>query len=99
MNFGLTAALNCIIAVGIAVGVDALLYKTASDSPLNTMSAAVFGMIVALSYSLGVPVVGSVEGSIMPLVAPECFMYRRINFTHRHGSIQETSRLSRQKIR
>ncbi len=75
MNLGLTAALNCIIAVGIAVGVDALLYKTVSDSPLNTMSAAVFGMIVALSYSLGVPVVGSVEGSILPLAAPQCFMF------------------------
>jgi len=75
MNLGLTAALNCIIAVGIAVGVDALLYKTVSDSPLNTMSAAVFGMIVALSYSLGVPVVGTVEGSIIPLAGPGCFMY------------------------
>ena len=54
MNLGLTAAINCIIAVGIAVGVDALLYKVTSDSPLNLMSAAVFGLIVALSYTLGV---------------------------------------------
>ena len=75
LNLGLTLGLNCIIAVGIAVAIDGLLYKTVSDSPLNTMSAAVFGMIVALSYSLGTPVIGSVEGSILPLAAPQCFMF------------------------
>jgi electron transport complex protein RnfD len=75
MNLGLTAAINCIIAIVIAVGVDALLFKVASDSPLNTMSAAVFGIVVALSYSLGIPVVGTVEPSILPLVAPQCFVY------------------------
>ncbi len=75
MNLGLTVVINCIIAVGIAVGIDALLYKVASDSPLNTMSAAVFGMIVALSYTLGVPAMASVEESMMPLVAPQCFVY------------------------
>jgi electron transport complex protein RnfD len=75
MNLGLTVALDCIIAVGIAVGVDALLYKTASDSPLNIMSAAVFGLIVALSYSLGIPAMSSVEESMLPLAAPECFVY------------------------
>ena len=75
MNLGLTVALDCIIAVGIAVGVDALLYKTASDSPLNIMSAAVFGLIVALSYSLGIPAMASVEESMLPLAAPECFVY------------------------
>ena len=75
MNLGLTVALDCIIAVAIAVGVDALLYKVASDSPLNTMSAAVFGLIVALSYSLGVPAMASVEESMLPLAAPQCFVY------------------------
>ena len=75
MNLGLTVVINCIIAVGIAVGVDALLYKTASDSPLNTMSAAVFGMIVALSYTMGVPPVATVEESLMPLAGPQCFVY------------------------
>jgi electron transport complex protein RnfD len=75
MNLGLTVAINCIIAVAIAVGVDALLYKVASDSPLNTMSAAVFGLIVALSYTLGVPAMASVEESMLPLVAPQCFVY------------------------
>lgn len=75
MNLGLTVAINCIIAVGIAVGIDALLYKVASDSPLNTMSAAVFGLIVALSYSLGIPGMASVEESMLPLAAPQCFVY------------------------
>lgn len=75
MNLGLTVAINCIIAVGIAVGIDALLYKVTTDSPLNTMSAAVFGLIVALSYTLGVPGVATVEASIMPLAGPDCFLY------------------------
>ena len=75
MNLGLTVVIDCIIAVGIAVGIDALLYKVASDSPLNTMSAAVFGMIVALSYSLGIPAMASVEESMLPLAAPNCFFY------------------------
>jgi electron transport complex protein RnfD len=75
MNLGLTAALNCVIAVLIAVAVDALIHKVAVDSPLNTMSAAVFGMIVALSYTLGVPGVATVEASMMPLAGPGCFGY------------------------
>ena len=75
MNLGLTVAINCLIAVAIAVGIDALLYKVASDSPLNTMSAAVFGLIVALSYTLGVPAMASAEESMLPLVAPQCFVY------------------------
>ncbi|MGE5637582.1 MAG: RnfABCDGE type electron transport complex subunit D [Chloroflexota bacterium] len=75
MNLGLAIALNCIIAVLIAVGIDALFYKVASDSPLNTMSAAVFGLIVALSYTMGVPGVATVEASLLPLAAPGSFMY------------------------
>ncbi len=68
---------NCLIAVGVAVGIDALLYKLTEDSPLNTMSAAVFGMIVALSYSLAIPqvvTVSLVDGAL-PLVAPDCFVF------------------------
>jgi F420H2:quinone oxidoreductase subunit F len=75
LNLGLTVVINCIIAVGIAVGMDALLYKAAADSPLNTMSAAVFGMIVALSYTLGIPAMAGAEESMLPLVAPQCFFY------------------------
>lgn len=77
MNLGLTFALNALIAVGIAVGVDVLLSKVASDSQLNLMSSAVFGLIVALSYSLGVP--GMNQGTdVIPiglLAAPASFIY------------------------
>ncbi len=77
MNLGLTVGLICIIAVVVAVGVDALFYKLVSDSPLNTMSSAVFGLIVALSYSLGVPGMAQ-PGDVTPvgfLTAPQCFVY------------------------
>jgi len=72
-NLGLTLGINAIIAVGIAVGLDALLYKITADSPLNLMSAAVFGLIVTNSYSLGVPFMRTVE--LFPLEAPQCFIY------------------------
>ena len=72
-QYGLAVIGNCLIAVGIAVGIDALVYKVASDSPLNTMSAAVFGLIVALSYTLGIPQMNT--GEVLPLVAPNAFLY------------------------
>lgn len=72
-NQGLTVIIISVIAVGIAVGLDALLYKVTADSPLNTMSAAVFGFIVALSYTLGVPFMRTVE--VLPLEAPDAFLY------------------------
>jgi H+/Na+-translocating ferredoxin:NAD+ oxidoreductase subunit D len=75
MNLGLTAAIVCLIAVGVAVGTDFLLYKVASDSPLNTMSAAVFGLIVALSYSLGIPIMAREAAAIGVASAPGAFIY------------------------
>ncbi|MCW3995448.1 MAG: RnfABCDGE type electron transport complex subunit D [Candidatus Bathyarchaeota archaeon] len=72
-NLGVTVGVCALIAVGIAVGVDALLFKVASDSPLNTASAAVFGLIVTLSYSLGVPSMMVTE--VAPLEAPACFSW------------------------
>jgi electron transport complex protein RnfD len=72
-QYGYAVILNCVIAVAVAVGIDALLYKVASDSPLNIMSAAVFGMIVALSYTVGIPQMNT--GEILPLVAPDSFFY------------------------
>jgi len=74
-NLGLTAGITSLIAVGVAVGVDALLYKVTADSPLNTMSAAVFGLIVALSYSLGAPAMTTFSESILPLEAPGAFVW------------------------
>ena len=72
-NLGLTLGINAIIAVGIAVGLDVFLHKITADSPLNILSAAVFGLIVTDSYSLGVPVMRTVE--LFPLEAPQCFIY------------------------
>ena len=72
-NLGLTLAINAIISVGIAVGLDAFLHKVAVDSPLNLMSAAVFGLIVTDCYTLGVPVMRTVE--LFPLEAPQCFAF------------------------
>lgn len=73
-SLGLTLVVNCGIAVVVAVILDALLAMFMKDKgPLNTMSAAVFGMIVALSYSLAIPPMKTVD--VMPLVAPEAFTY------------------------
>jgi Na+-translocating ferredoxin:NAD+ oxidoreductase subunit D len=73
MDYGLTLLISCLIAIGVAVGIDVLLNKLASDSPLNIMSAAVFGLIVALSYSYGEPVMRASE--ILPLLGPDAFIY------------------------
>jgi Na+-translocating ferredoxin:NAD+ oxidoreductase subunit D len=72
-HLGLALLGNVLIAVGLAVGVDALISKVASDSQLNTLSAAVFGLIVALSYSLGLPTMRTMD--TMPLLAPDAFAY------------------------
>jgi electron transport complex protein RnfD len=72
-SWGVTSLITSAIAVLVAVALDYLLFKVAADSPLNTMSAAVFGLIVALSYSLGVPTMHSVE--VLPLEAPQAYLY------------------------
>ena len=55
LSWGVTPIIISAIAVLVAVGIDFLIAKVAEDSQLNTMSAAVFGLIVALSYTLGLP--------------------------------------------
>lgn len=73
-SLGLTLIVNCIIAVAVAVILDYILALVMKErGPVNTMSAAVFGMIVALSYSLGIPAMAMVE--VLPLAAPEAFMH------------------------
>lgn len=73
LSWGITSLIASAIAVLIAVGIDYLLYKVTVDSPLNIMSAAVFGLIVALSYSLGIPSMYSEQ--VLPLLAPEAYIY------------------------
>ncbi len=76
MSQGLIVVINALIAVGVAVGADALIHAIRSTSKLNTWSAAVFGLIVTCSYSLGVPSIASADP--MPidfLTAPMAFVY------------------------
>jgi electron transport complex protein RnfD len=72
-QYGLAVIVNSVVAVAIAIGIDFLMAKVAEDSPLNLMSAAVFGMIVSLSYTVGIPQMNT--GTILPLVAPDSLMY------------------------
>ena len=73
LSFGITSLIAAAIAVLVAVGIDFLISKTAADSQLNIMSTAVFGLIVALSYSLGLPAMYTAE--VLPLLAPDAYLY------------------------
>jgi coenzyme F420-reducing hydrogenase beta subunit/Na+-translocating ferredoxin:NAD+ oxidoreductase RnfD subunit len=54
--YGLDSLVISLISVGVAVACDLLLSLVmGKKGPRNTMSAAVFGLIVAMSYSLGLP--------------------------------------------
>jgi hypothetical protein len=58
----------------VAVALDFVMSKLLGDrAPLNTVSAAVYGLIVALSYSLGVYL--SATDNILPLTAPQAYYY------------------------
>ena len=73
-SLGLTLLISCLISIGISVTFDYLISLVMKNKgPVNTMSAAVFGLIVALSYSYGIPVMATVE--VLPLVAPQVFIY------------------------
>jgi coenzyme F420-reducing hydrogenase beta subunit/Na+-translocating ferredoxin:NAD+ oxidoreductase RnfD subunit len=73
VSFGITSLIVAAITVLVAVGIDLLLAKVAADSQMNIMSAAVFGLIVALSYSLGLPVMRTIEA--LPLEAPNAYLW------------------------
>jgi len=73
ISFGVTSLIAAALAVLVAVGIDALIHKVTVDSPLNTMSAAVFGLIVALSYTMGKPLMASAD--VLPLVEPDAYLY------------------------
>jgi electron transport complex protein RnfD len=73
-SWGITSLITAAIAVLVAVGLDAVIgLGMKSRGPINTMSAAVFGLIVALSYSLGTPSMLAVE--VLALEAPEAYLY------------------------
>jgi electron transport complex protein RnfD len=77
MPLGSILLINALIAMGVAVGIDLLFSKIVSDSELNIWSSAVFGLIVALSYSLGVPsmAMGADPIPVATFTAPTAFMY------------------------
>jgi electron transport complex protein RnfD len=80
-SWGLTSLIIAAIAVLVAVALDFLLSLAMKNrGPLNTMSAAVFGLIVALSYTLATPpspfmtlYAGMPE--LMPMDAPMAYVY------------------------
>ena len=77
MPLGSILLLNALIAIGVAVGIDVLFRKLVSDSELNIWSSAVFGLIVALSFSLGVPsmAMGADPIPVATFTAPTAFVY------------------------
>ena len=78
MPLGAILLINALIAIGVAVGIDVLLHKVVSDSESNLWSSAVFGLIVTLSFSLGVPAMAMGTGDVMPVAtftAPNAFVF------------------------
>jgi Na+-translocating ferredoxin:NAD+ oxidoreductase RnfD subunit len=82
--WGLTPVILVLIAVGVAVSLDyALSLVLKTKGPPNTLSAAVFGLIVALSYTLTNPssfYVGTYLTSeyipeLLPTKAPLAYIY------------------------
>jgi coenzyme F420-reducing hydrogenase beta subunit/Na+-translocating ferredoxin:NAD+ oxidoreductase RnfD subunit len=67
ISFGFDSIIIAVISVSVAVACDYLLSLMMGEKGLlNTMSAAVFGLIVALSYSLGMaPAMATEEFSIL----------------------------------
>jgi len=69
-----TSIIDSVIGVAVAVVLDYLLSRVMkAKGPMNTMSAAVFGLVVALIYSLGLPSVATVQ--ILPLTAPQAYYF------------------------
>ncbi len=74
ISFWPTSIIISVIAVAIAVTLDFLLAKAMkTKGTVNTLSAAVFGLIVALSYSLGLPARNTIE--LLPLTAPQAYYF------------------------
>ncbi|MCK4885446.1 RnfABCDGE type electron transport complex subunit D, partial [Candidatus Bathyarchaeota archaeon] len=58
--YGFDSIIISVISVLVAIACDYLLSLIMGErGPLNTMSAAVFGLIVAMSYSLGLPIMAT----------------------------------------
>ncbi len=64
------AAIAVLFSVGLDFGISQI---TKGRAPVNTWSAAVFGLIVALSYSLGQP--NSKINDVIAMQAPDAYYY------------------------
>ena len=74
LSYGFDSIIISAISVLVAVTCDYLLSLIMGEKgPLNTMSAAVFGLIVAMSYSLGLPTAMATE--TIPTMAGEYEQY------------------------
>jgi Na+-translocating ferredoxin:NAD+ oxidoreductase RnfD subunit len=83
-SWGLTPIILALIAVAVAVSLDyALSLIMKAKGPLNTLSAAVFGLVVALSYTLTSPssfYIGTYLSSsyipeLLPMKPPMAYVY------------------------
>ena len=77
ISFGFDSIIIAVISVSVAVVCDYLLSLVmGKKGPLNTMSAAVFGLIVTLSYSLGMaPTMTTEELSILGSTGIDKYLY------------------------
>ena len=97
ISFWPTSIIISVIAVGVSVALDYLLSLIMkAKGPRNTMSAAVFGLIVALSYSLGLPTRNTIE--VLPLTAPQAYYYVAVISALGMIAVKEGSKFAWQKI-
>jgi Na+-translocating ferredoxin:NAD+ oxidoreductase RnfD subunit len=84
LSWGITPILLVLISVGVAVALDYLLsLGMKSRGPRSTLSAVVYGQIVALSYTLantssfafGYYLSGFYEPELLPQVSPMAYVY------------------------
>lgn len=78
MPLGAILLINALVALGVALGLDAFLHKVVSDSELNLWSSGVFALIVTLCFSLGVPSMALGTGEVLPVstfTAPNAFVF------------------------
>ena len=74
LSWGFTPVVLCAVSVLVALAVDYLLSTfMKGKTPSERISAAVFGMMVALSYSLGIP--QDLFQEAAPLTAPAAYLY------------------------
>ena len=76
ISFGFDSIIISVISVLVAVACDYLLSMVmGKKGPLGTWSAAVFGLIVALSYSLGLPEMATEEFAILGGAGLDKYLY------------------------